>query len=339
MVVFYFLLLPLTIVRHDSIFQLIALKLWSANTSSGNYSCRERHSFVSFPNVLRQLWCSSLIRLLTGFERSFFEKSFFARESEKVATPFPPDETLYQAWERFKELLMKCPQHYLPEIQEVILFYNGLDILTRQILNSRGAIPTMTAADGKKAIQEMTKYSQKWHNGTSRGRSTETSNGLAAIQEQLNNLGREIKKTNTSYIKTLKNSRPLPDFEEYAIDTPYMILWSKIKKNASSANTPYSKPQYSVLVNTPYPRKQIWHIGQYAVSKNRIRRTVFKDPPYLFDYPTKRLTKEEILAKFIDEVKGVTTRGGKMTSEATRSKEINETGININEPPGFEQDV
>ncbi|GKB44621.1 reverse transcriptase domain-containing protein [Tanacetum coccineum] len=27
-----------------------------------------------------------------------------------------PDETLYQAWERFKELLMKCPQHYLTEM-------------------------------------------------------------------------------------------------------------------------------------------------------------------------------------------------------------------------------
>ncbi|GJR29020.1 hypothetical protein Tco_1105252 [Tanacetum coccineum] len=32
-----------------------------------------------------------------------------------------PDETLYQAWERFKELLMKCPQHYLTEMQEAIL--------------------------------------------------------------------------------------------------------------------------------------------------------------------------------------------------------------------------
>ncbi|GJS16977.1 retrovirus-related pol polyprotein from transposon TNT 1-94 [Tanacetum coccineum] len=63
-----------------------------------------------------------------------------------------PDETFYQAWERFKELLMKCPQHYLTEIQE--------------------------------------------HNGTSRRRSTETSDGLAAIQAQLNNLGREIKKVN-----------------------------------------------------------------------------------------------------------------------------------------------
>ncbi|GJU91081.1 hypothetical protein Tco_1303504 [Tanacetum coccineum] len=48
---------------------------------------------------------------------------------------------------------------------EVILFYNGLDVPTRQILDSRG-------------------------------RSTKTSNGLAVIQAQLDNLGREIKKVN-----------------------------------------------------------------------------------------------------------------------------------------------
>ncbi|GJU96398.1 putative reverse transcriptase domain-containing protein [Tanacetum coccineum] len=77
-----------------------------------------------------------------------------------------PDETFYQAWERFKELLMK------------------------------GVVPTKTTADAKKAIQEMAEYSQKWHNGTSRGRSIETSDGLAAIQAQLNNLGKEIKKVN-----------------------------------------------------------------------------------------------------------------------------------------------
>ncbi|GKE95643.1 hypothetical protein Tco_1580498 [Tanacetum coccineum] len=42
----------------------------------------------------------------------------------------------------------------------------------------------------------MAEYSQKWHNGASRGRSTKTFDGLAAIQAQLNNLGREIKKVN-----------------------------------------------------------------------------------------------------------------------------------------------
>ncbi|GJR25484.1 hypothetical protein Tco_1101716 [Tanacetum coccineum] len=46
----------------------------------------------------------------------------------------------------------------------------------------RGAIPSNTAGDAKISIQEMAEYSQKWHNGTSRSRSTETSDGLAAIQ-------------------------------------------------------------------------------------------------------------------------------------------------------------
>ncbi|GJZ77745.1 hypothetical protein Tco_0642417 [Tanacetum coccineum] len=82
------------------------------------------------------------------------------------------------------------------EMQEVVLFYNGLDVLTRQILDSRGAIPSKTAADAKTTIQEMAEYSQKWHNETSRVRSTETSDRLAAIRAQLNNLRREIKKVN-----------------------------------------------------------------------------------------------------------------------------------------------
>nr|GFB44928.1 hypothetical protein [Tanacetum cinerariifolium] len=66
-----------------------------------------------------------------------------------------PDESLYRAWERFKELLMKCPQHYLTNMQEVILFYNGLDVPTRQILDSKAAIPSKTATNAKIAIQEM----------------------------------------------------------------------------------------------------------------------------------------------------------------------------------------
>ncbi|GJT77696.1 hypothetical protein Tco_1044421 [Tanacetum coccineum] len=81
--------------------------------------------------------------------------------------------------------------------EEVILFYNGLDVPTRQILDSKGVIPTKTAGDAKVAIQEMAEYSKKWHNGSSsKAKSTETSDGLAAIQAQLNNLEREIKKVN-----------------------------------------------------------------------------------------------------------------------------------------------
>ncbi|GJX59618.1 hypothetical protein Tco_0291008 [Tanacetum coccineum] len=83
------------------------------------------------------------------------------------------------------------------KVTVIDLFYlRGMDVGSVNVpyLLARGAIPSKTAADAKVTIQEMAKCSQKWHNGTSRARSTKTSDGLSAIQAQLNNLRREIKK-------------------------------------------------------------------------------------------------------------------------------------------------
>nr|GEU57645.1 hypothetical protein [Tanacetum cinerariifolium] len=104
-----------------------------------------------------------------------------------------------KTWEdlKVKFLSKYCPPTKTAKKMEVILFYNGLEVSTKQILHSRGAIPTKTVVDEKVvAIQEMAEYSQKWHTGTSKTRSTETSDGLVAIQAHLYNLKREIKKVN-----------------------------------------------------------------------------------------------------------------------------------------------
>ncbi|GJT39748.1 hypothetical protein Tco_0939613 [Tanacetum coccineum] len=102
------------------------------------------------------------------FLNKFCPPARIAKKLEKINNfQQEPDESLFCAWERFKELWMKCPQLYLTDMQEVILFYNGLDVPTRQILDSKGVIPSKTDADAKVAIQEMVEFSQKWHNGTS----------------------------------------------------------------------------------------------------------------------------------------------------------------------------
>ncbi|GJW77387.1 ribonuclease H-like domain-containing protein [Tanacetum coccineum] len=62
-------------------------------------------------------------------------------------------ETLYQAWERYNDLLFKCPQHDLNNHQKVQIFYTGLDISTRRILVSRGFITLMTPTQALKSIQ------------------------------------------------------------------------------------------------------------------------------------------------------------------------------------------
>ncbi|GJY39192.1 gag-pol polyprotein [Tanacetum coccineum] len=51
----------------------------------------------------------------------------------------------------WEDLKIKFLSKYYPpaQMQEVVLFYNGLDVPTRQILNSRGAISSRTTADAK----------------------------------------------------------------------------------------------------------------------------------------------------------------------------------------------
>ncbi|GJW55955.1 hypothetical protein Tco_0102686 [Tanacetum coccineum] len=91
--------------------------------------------------------------LKTKFLNKYCPPARTAKKMEEINNfQQEPDESLFQAWKRFKELLMKWPHHYLTDMQEVILFYNGLNVPTRQILDSKGAIPTKTAADAKIAI-------------------------------------------------------------------------------------------------------------------------------------------------------------------------------------------
>ncbi|GJU96355.1 hypothetical protein Tco_1321111 [Tanacetum coccineum] len=65
------------------------------------------------------------------------------------------DETLYQAWERYNDLLFRCSQHNLNNHQKVQIFYKGLDIPSRKMADSQGLNPMMPPAKALKSIQNM----------------------------------------------------------------------------------------------------------------------------------------------------------------------------------------
>ncbi|GKC08823.1 cysteine-rich receptor-like protein kinase [Tanacetum coccineum] len=91
------------------------------------------------------------------------------------------DESLYQSWEWYNDLLYKCPTH---EIN----------------IHQKGPIPGMTLAQALIAIQTMADYSQKWHDGTTSRiiGSSSSNNRLAALVNKLDNLGRDMKKLKES---------------------------------------------------------------------------------------------------------------------------------------------
>ncbi|KAL0374011.1 UNVERIFIED_CONTAM: hypothetical protein Sradi_3316800 [Sesamum radiatum] len=46
------------------------------------------------------------------------------------------NESLYDAWERFKSMLRKCPHHELPVWQQVQTFYNGVTLANRATIDA-----------------------------------------------------------------------------------------------------------------------------------------------------------------------------------------------------------
>ncbi|GJW70721.1 putative reverse transcriptase domain-containing protein [Tanacetum coccineum] len=163
-------------------------------------------------------------------------------------------------------------------MHEVVLFYNGLDVLTRQILDSRGVIPSKTVADAKVTIQEMAKYFQKWHNGTSRTRSTETSDGLAAIQEQLNNFGREIKKVNEKVYAAQVGCEQCKG-PHYTKDFPLKEEWKTLEE------------AYYTQFGAPFQG------GRYRATATRFYQRNNASP----SYQERRQSMEETLSKFMGE--------------------------------------
>ncbi|GJR61781.1 hypothetical protein Tco_1503943 [Tanacetum coccineum] len=105
------------------------------------------------------------------------------------------DETLYQAWERYKDLQFRCPQHYLNNHKKVHIFYKGLDIPSRKMVDSQGLIPMMPPAQALKSIQNMAGHLQNWYNeATTWHGSSNNSNDITNITKRIDNLEFDIQK-------------------------------------------------------------------------------------------------------------------------------------------------
>ncbi|GJR35423.1 hypothetical protein Tco_1211107 [Tanacetum coccineum] len=131
---------------------------------------------------------------------------------------------------------------------EVILFYNGLDVPTRQILDSKA-------------------------------RSAKTFNELAAIQAQLNNLGREIKKVNEKVYHAQVGCE--------LCKGPHYIKDCPLKEEGNTL-----EEAYYTQFGAPYQ-----HAGQYrATGPGFYQRNNGNS-----SYPDRRQTLEESLTKFMAE--------------------------------------
>ncbi|CAL1371591.1 unnamed protein product [Linum trigynum] len=74
------------------------------------------------------------------------------------------DESLSEAWERYKELLLKCPSHNLEEWNVITIFFDGIRREFRQALNtaSGGGFTSMEPGAAYDLIENMCFDANEW---------------------------------------------------------------------------------------------------------------------------------------------------------------------------------
>ncbi|GKC37718.1 hypothetical protein Tco_1050102, partial [Tanacetum coccineum] len=133
-----------------------------------------------------------------AFIQRYYPLSKSAKQLEDICNfKQEGEETLFQDWELYNDLLYKCPTRDINSHQKVNIFYNVLSTMNCQLFDSQGPIPSMTVDQVLTAIQTMADHSQKWHDGSSSrsiNKNNSNNEGIAAIICKLDSLGRDMKK-------------------------------------------------------------------------------------------------------------------------------------------------
>ena len=129
-----------------------------------------------FPYSLRdraRAWLNSLppdsVATWNDLAEKFLVKYFPPNKNAKLRndiTSFQQvdGEALYEAWERFKELLRKCPYHGLPHWIQMETFYNGLNAQTRSMVDAsaNGALLMKSYNEAYEILERMSNNNYQW---------------------------------------------------------------------------------------------------------------------------------------------------------------------------------
>ncbi|GJW16712.1 hypothetical protein Tco_0024148 [Tanacetum coccineum] len=127
----------------------------------------------------------------------------------------------------------------------------------------------------------MAEYFQKWHNRTSsRTRSTKTSNGLAAVQAQLNNLEREIKKVNEKVYAAQDNTEQQ---DKDSTNAKTEILCTLLEEKLWKNHWPNSWPNQlrdTEITRTSSKKSELLPMQQYEIKEHRFLGTTNQTNEY-----------------------------------------------------------
>ncbi|WCJ42012.1 hypothetical protein M5689_022844 [Euphorbia peplus] len=172
------------------------------------------------------------------------------------------DESLQEAWERFKELLRRVPNHSIPLWMQVQTFYNGLmDSCKSEIeVVVTGELDNMTAEAMYELIEKLVAQSYKWHACRSETQpvltaSSPTDTTVSALVAQLDEITKQLAK--------LSQPQPQPQPQPMAAvsQAPLPLSCNFYGEAHSTVNCQVNEPVQKVVMelvdHVNHPRQEV----------------------------------------------------------------------------------
>ncbi|KAH9783668.1 hypothetical protein KPL71_009411 [Citrus sinensis] len=147
-----------------------------------------------------------------GLKKQFLEKYFPASRAANIRKDICgirqlPGETLYEYWERFKQLCASCPQHQISDQLLIQYFYEGLSLMDKTMIDaaSGGVLVNKTHTQASKLISNMAANAQQFgsrQDPTSRKVNEVNSSSIEQRLDKLTSLVEEFVVGNVQQVKT-----------------------------------------------------------------------------------------------------------------------------------------
>nr|GEW42904.1 reverse transcriptase domain-containing protein [Tanacetum cinerariifolium] len=115
-----------------------------------------------------------------------------------------PDESLFEAWERYKISIDRCPNHIMLPVTQIDTFYNGLTLRHRDTINDAagGTFMKRRPEECYDLIENMTAHHNDWD--TSSQQSESSSSITSSYDQEIVTLKAKMAKINKNLMKVLQ---------------------------------------------------------------------------------------------------------------------------------------
>ncbi|GJX44012.1 reverse transcriptase domain-containing protein [Tanacetum coccineum] len=117
-----------------------------------------------------------------------------------------PDESLFEAWERYKLSIDRCPNHNMLPVTQIDTFYNGLTLRHRDTINAAagGTFMKRRPEECYDLIENMTAHHNDWDTSAQRSKS---SSSITSSNQEIVAFKLEMAKINKNLMKILQTNQ------------------------------------------------------------------------------------------------------------------------------------